>query len=349
MATTEPSEKGWRESLATGGVIPALPLALDEEGHWSRQHQRALLRYYHEAGSVGIAVGVHSTQFEIRSPEHALFEPILDLSREVMDAETRADFVRIAGICGKTPQALREAESARDRGFHAGLLSLAAFRDEEESATLAHANRIAEVLPVIGFYLQPAVGGRVFSYRFWREFAEIPAVVAIKIAPFNRYQTLDVVRAVMASGREEIALYTGNDDHIIGDLITPFEWEGSTRYLQGGLLGQWGVWTQVAVETFHAIQRARRGEGYSQEWLTRNIQLTDANAAIFDAANGFRGCIPGILEILRRQGLVPSRRCLDPEETLSGGQLEELDRVCRLYPQFSDDAFVSEHLPRWLA
>ena len=348
METTEANDAGWRAKLRAGGVIPALPLALEADGQWSPRHQRALLRYYHEAGSLGIAVGVHSTQFEIRSPENALFEPILQLSRDVMEAECPEDFVRIAGICGKTPQALAEVELAKAHGFHAGLLSLAAFGDEDEAAALVHARSIAEQLPIIGFYLQPAVGGRVFSYRFWREFAEIPNLVAIKIAPFNRYQTIDVVRAVMDSGREEVALYTGNDDHIIGDLLTPFEWKGRRRYLDGGLLGQWGVWTRAAVELFHRVREARKGPSLSREWLTRNAHLTEANAAVFDATNDFRGCIPGILEVLRRQGLVPSRRCLDPDETLSPGQAEELDRVCELYPELRDDEFVREHLERWL-
>ncbi|HYD84047.1 MAG TPA: hypothetical protein VEA63_08330, partial [Opitutus sp.] len=350
--------------------------------------QRALTRYYVAAGSGGLAVGVHSTQFEIRQPQHALFRPVLELAAETVRAElTRMDhthaaetqvgtplrgvrgplgepplpselstaprdFALIAGICGQTPQALAEAELARSLGYHAGLVSMAAFATEPEDAILAHIATVADAIPVIGFYLQPAVGGRIFSYAFWRQFAEIPNVVGIKIAPFNRYQTLDVIRAVVAAGRDDLALYTGNDDTIVADLLTPFTFphEGRpvTRRIVGGLLGHWGVWTRAAVELFRQAQSAARGPQLDAAWLGRAAAVTDMNAAVFDAANRFHGCIPGILEVLRRQGLVETTHCLNPNEVLSPGQSEELDRVTAAYPDLTDDIFVAEHRDRWL-
>lgn len=339
---------GWRQRLARGVAIPAFPLALNDDGSWSQKHQRALARYYHDAGAGGLAVGVHSTQFEIREPEHALYEPVLRLAAETLDAWGAADdFIRIAGICGDTGQALAEAETASSLGYHAGLLSLAAMKDATEAATVEHCQAVSKRFPVIGFYLQPAVGGRVLSYGFWRRFFDIEGVIAVKIAPFNRYQTWDVVRAAIDSGREDVTLYTGNDDNIIADLLTPFSHAGTTRRIAGGLLGQWAVWTRRAVEILdeiHAIQEAAIGP----LWLERNAQLTDANAVVFDAVNGFAGCIPGIMEVLRRQGLVPSSRCLDPEECLSPGQSEELDRVIAAYPWLVDDDFVTQHRQAWL-
>ena len=339
----------WQTKLASGLVIPALPLTLEDDGAWSKKHQQAVLRYYIDAGAGGIAVGVHSTQFEIRDPEHALFEPVLRFASHVMDQFASPDFVRIAGICGPTDEALSEAELALDCGYQAGLISLTAFRDATEKETLQHVQKLAEVIPVIGFYLQPAVGGRNFSYHFWREFSEIKNVVSIKIAPFNRYYTWDVVRAVIESGRDDLTLYTGNDDNIIVDLLTPFCWQGKTRFIKGGLLGQWGVWTKRAVELLEEIKLARGSHTIDASWLTRNAALTDANAVVFDSANDFAGCIPGILEVLRRQGLSPSNRCLDPGETLSAGQSRELDRVISSYPDLIDDQFVSENLDRWLS
>jgi dihydrodipicolinate synthase/N-acetylneuraminate lyase len=259
----------------------------------------------------------------------------------------------IAGICGRTPQAVAEAGLARSLGYHAGLVSMAAYKTEPESEIIAHVAAVAKVIPVIGFYLQPAVGGRVFSYGFWRQFAEIPEVVAIKIAPFNRYQTIDVVRAIAASGREDIALYTGNDDTIVADLLTRFTFEidgrSVTRRITGGLLGHWGVWAHSAVELLHDMQRAVASGPLNPLWLTRSAAITDMNAALFDAANAFHGCIPGILEVLRRQGLVASVNCLNPDERLSPGQAEELTRVCTAYPDLIDDSFVAANLDRWLA
>ena len=346
MVNTE--NYSWKQSLDEGCVIPALPLTMHENGNWSEKHQKAVLRYYIDAGAGGVAVGVHSTQFQIREPQHGLFEPVLQLASEVMDAYAATNFIRIAGICGKTDQASKEAEFAISKGYHAGLLSLAIFSDSDEATILKHVEQISKIIPVVGFYLQPAVGGVIFSFDFWKRFCEIENVVAIKIAPFNRYFTWDVVRAVIESGREDIALYTGNDDNIIGDLITPFAWQGKTRHIQGGLLGQWGVWTKKAVELLELIKDTRNSSSISTQWLTGNAALTDVNAALFDSANSFKGCIPGILEVLRRQGLAPSTRCLNPDEILSPGQSEELDRVIQAYPQFIDDDFIKENLPAWL-
>jgi dihydrodipicolinate synthase/N-acetylneuraminate lyase len=341
-----------RRHLLAGQAIPALPLALDRRRKWSERRQRAVMRYYIDAGAGGIAVAVHSTQFEIRDPKHALHAPVLGLASETMTqwlGPRPRPFARIAGVCGHTRQAVGEAELARGLGYHAALLSVAAWKKEPERAILEHCRTVARTLPLVGFYLQPAVGGRVLSYRFWREFAEIPNVVAIKIAPFNRYQTLDVVRAVMDSGREEVALYTGNDDNIIGDLITPFAHAGRRRHIVGGLLGQWGVWTSKAVELLGEVKRARTKPRLAADLLSRNAALTDANAAVFDAANAFLGCIPGIHEILRRQGIFETTACLNPHETLSPGQAAELDRVTRAYPWLVDDKFVAAHRARWLA
>ncbi len=257
--------------------------------------------------------------------------------------------VKIAGVCGRTPQATREAAFACGVGYDAALLSLAAFGDATDDEMLTHCRAVGEILPLIGFYLQPAVGGRVLRAGFWRRFTEIPAVVAIKIAPFNRYKTWDVIRAVIDAGRTDVALYTGNDDNIIVDLLTPWEYEGRTRFIAGGLLGQFGVWTRRAVELLDEIRRDRAGERISTAWLTRNAALTDANAALFDAANGFAGCLPGIHEALRRQGLLPSNVCLDPRVTLSPGQAEEIARVTAAYPWLRDDEFVAARLDTWLA
>lgn len=345
-----------RAHLLAGHVIPAQPLALDRHRKFSEKHQRALTRYYVAAGSGGLAVGVHSTQFAIRDPEHNLFRPVLELAAQTVRAELAAaprDFALIAGICGQTPQAVAEAELALSFGYHAGLVSMAAFKTEPEDAIVAHVATLAELIPVVGFYLQPAVGGRVFSYAFWRKFAEIPGVVAIKLAPFNRYQTIDVVRAVTDAGRDDIALYTGNDDTIVADLLTPFTFahrgKPVTRRIVGGLLGHWGVWTHAAVQLFRETQSAAQQPEFSARWLERAVAVTDMNAALFDAANRFHGCIPGILEVLRRQGLVETVHCLNPDEVLSPGQAEELTRVCHTYPELTDDAFVAQHLNRWLS
>jgi dihydrodipicolinate synthase/N-acetylneuraminate lyase len=341
----------WRESLNAGQVIPACPLALNDDGTWSERHQRALVRYYVESGAGGLAVGVHSTQFAIREPQHGLYEPLLKQVSAWLNETLPKDspFIRIAGICGKTAQARAEAEYSAGLGYHAGLVSLSALRDACESELIRHCQEISATIPIVGFYLQPAVGGRVLHYSFWRKLIENDSLVAIKIAPFNRYQTWDVVRAVMESGRDDIALYTGNDDNIIIDLLTRFSHQGRFRFIDGGLLGQWAVWTKMAVQMLKVIQQARSNNLLSQEWLTRSVAVTDANAAVFDAANQFAGCIPGISEILRRQGLMASNRCLDPAEILSNNQPNELDRVIDAYPWLVDDDFVRENLHRWLA
>ena len=344
-----------RQVLKAGTVIPAHPLALQANRKLDERRQRALTRYYVAAGAGGVAVGVHTTQFAIREPQIGLFEPVLGLAAEEMD---RADqgrnvpLVRVGGISGKTAQAVREARLLCDLKYHAGLVSLAAAKDLDDKALLRHCREIAVILPVIGFYLQPAVGGRVLSYKFWRQFSEIENVVAIKIAPFNRYHTLDVVRAVAESGRE-VALYTGNDDNILMDLVTPycFEVNGEQKRLRivGGLLGHWAVWTKRAVELLaecHGLALANAP--VQQALLTKGVQLTDCNAAFFDAANHFAGCIAGVHEVLRRQGLFEGIWCVDPHETLSPGQKEEIDRVYRAYPHLNDDTFVAEGRDGWL-
>lgn len=325
----------FRTALQQGIAIPAHPLALNASRRLDERRQRALSRYYIAAGVGGLAVGVHTTQFAIR--EVGLLEPVLELAKEEMDRSAQP-LVRIAGVCGLTPQALAEAALLRRHGYHAALLSLGALRAASEEALIQHCQAVAEVVPIVGFYLQPSVGGRVLPFSFWRRFAEIPNVVAIKIAPFNRYQTLDVVRAVIEAGRDDIALYTGNDDSIVTDFLTPFRHEGRERRIVGGLLGHWSVWTKRAVEL---LERCRNAEA-SSELMRLGVEVTDCNAAFFDAANGFRGCIAGLHEVLRRQGLLEGLWCLDEHETLSPGQMEEIDRVYRAYPHLNDDDFARQ-------
>jgi dihydrodipicolinate synthase/N-acetylneuraminate lyase len=344
-----------RKYLLAGQAIPAHPLALDQRRRFSERHQRALTRYHLASGVGGLAVAVHSTQFEIREPRHNLFRPVLELAaettREALRKQPR-DVALIAGVCGRTPQALDEAQLARSLGYHGVLVSMAAFRDEPEEIILAHLSVVAEILPVIGFYLQSAVGGRAFSVDFWRGVFQIENVVAVKIAPFNRYQTIDVVRAAVDVGRDDVALYTGNDDTIITDLLTPFRFSHNgrpiTRRIVGGLLGHWGVWTRAAVDTFNKAKLAASRPTISSDWFAYAAAVTDMNAALFDAANRFSGCIPGILEVLRRQRLVETALCLNPHEQLSPGQADELTRVTATYPELTDDDFVAENLDSWL-
>ncbi len=343
------------EALLRGLAIPACPLALNAHRQLDERRQRALVRYYAAAGVGGLAVGVHTTQFAIREPRFGLFAPVLRLVAEELNRlETNGcSLIRIAGICGRTKQAIEEATLAGELGYHAGLLGLGALTEASEEELITHCRSVAAVIPIVGFYLQPAAGGRRLSYRFWRRFADIPEVVAIKIAPFNRYQTIDVIRAVAEAGRDNIALYTGNDDNIVPDFLTPFRFcaHGKTvvRHIVGGLLGHWAVWTQKAVDIHAECRRvAASGEPIPAELLQRGVEITDANAAFFDAANGFAGCIAGLHEILRRQGLLEGIWCLDPKETLSPGQREEIARVCRAYPHLSDDTFVAAHLDEWL-
>lgn len=350
----EPLSPRLREALRDGLVIPAHPLALNASRRLDERRQRALTRYYVESGAGGVAVGVHTTQFAIRKPGIDLLEPVLRLAAEEVERmNPDRPVLLVAGICGETEQALREAELARKLGYHLGLLSPGGLGHLSEEALLERAERVAEVIPLFGFYLQPAVGGRELSFDFWRAFAEIPGVEAIKIAPFDRYRTVDVVRAVChSSRRDEVALYTGNDDNILADLLTPFRFHIGGKIVEkrivGGLLGQWAVWTRKAVELLEQVKRVRNQNAIPPELLALGSRLTDANAALFDAAHRFRGCIPGIHEVLRRQGLLEGRWCLDPEEELSPGQMEEIDRVCRAYPELADDAFVRQNLRRWL-
>ena len=370
----------WQSALRRGVVIPAHPLALTAARKLDERRQRALTRYYLDAGAGGVAVGVHTTQFAIRDPKVGLYQPVLALAAEAVDEwedrhrrgrrggsghSGRRAVVRVAGVVGPRRQAVREAGLAARLGYHVGLLSLGgpALARASDTELLAHARAVGEVIPLMGFYLQPAVGGRDLSYRFWRRFVELERVVAIKIAPFNRYATLDVLRAVADAGRDrEIALYTGNDDSIVADLLTEYpvtpakSRRGARRgggrpgvRMVGGLLGHWAFWTRKAVSLLaqaHRIAAQRRAVPSRLRVLAS--QITDANAAIFDAANRFRGCIPGIHEILRRQGLLRGRWCLDPKEELSPGQLGEIDRVCRAYPHLADDAFVAARLDAWM-
>jgi dihydrodipicolinate synthase/N-acetylneuraminate lyase len=344
-------EREVQTSLLSGVVIPAHPLALNAERRLDERRQVALTRYYCDAGAGGLAVGVHTTQFAIREPQLGLFKPVLQLAAETArNWEQRAGkrLVKIAGVCGPTTQAVQEAVFAKETGYDCGLLSLAALREARTADLIEHCRRVAEALPLFGFYLQPAVGGRLLEYEFWRAFFDIERVVAVKVAPFNRYQTLDVVRALADSGRaHEVALYTGNDDNIVADLLTEFRVASGRLRFAGGLLGHWAVWTKRAVELLNEI-KATRAHGQVFDVLARSAEVTDANAALFDVKNNFAGCIAGLHEILRRQGLLAGRWCLDPHEDLSPGQLEELDRVIAQYPHLNDDAFVAAHLDEWL-
>lgn len=342
-------EKNIYDNLHAGTVIPAHPLALTSQYTLNEERQRLLTKYYIAAGAGGVAVGVHTTQFEIRKPEFNLFEPVLKLASEEIDqSPVSANFIRVAGITGNTANAIKEAELAVKYKYHIGLLSNGGLPNLSEDELIERAHRVAEVIPLFGFYLQPAAGGRLLSYSFWKKFAEIPNVYAIKIAAFNRYQTIDVVRAVCESSRSnEIALYTGNDDNIIPDLITPYHFNVNGQQVEkrfvGGLLGHWAVWTSIAVQMLSNI---KEGKTSATALLATGISVTDMNAVIFDAANNFHGCIPGIHEILRRQGLLEGRWCLNPDERLSPGQMEEIDRICEQYSELTDDVFVKEFIAK---
>jgi dihydrodipicolinate synthase/N-acetylneuraminate lyase len=333
--------------LTAGTVIPAHPLALNAQRHLDEERQRLLTRYYLSAGAGGVAVAVHTTQFEIRKPEINLLETVLALASEEVDQfPGKKNFIKVAGLVGPAKQAVEEAKLALKYGYHIGLLSNGNLSNLSESELIERAHAVAKVIPLFGFYLQPAAGGRILSYEFWKEFAAIPNVCAIKVAAFNRYQTLDVVRAVCESGRgDQIALYTGNDDNIVADLITPFEIISNGKKVRkrfvGGLLGHWAAWTQKAVELLEKIKSNKLS---TEELLSLGVKITDMNAAIFDPSNHFHGCIPGIHEVLRRQGLLEGRWCLNPDEELSPGQMEEIDRVYTQYPDLVDDKFVHEFL-----
>ena len=344
-------------ALNQGMVIPALPLALNKIRKMDERRQRALMRYYLDAGAGGVAVAVHTTQFEIRLPEVGLFRPILELAKEEHDrfvAKNNKPIVLISGVIGQTEQAISEARVAADLGYDAVLLSLAALKEASNQALLGHCRAVADVIPVIGFYLQPAVGGRKLDVDFWREFARIENVVAIKMAPFNRYQTLDVVRGVIESGRaDKIVLYTGNDDNIMVDLLTEYSFSDGEKTVKkrilGGLLGHWAVWTEKAVELLELVHGTTGTTRDISHLLTMGTHITDSNAAFFDAANNFAGCITGIHEVLRRQGLLEGTWTLNENDTLSPGQKQEIDRVYRAYPELNDDVFVAQNLNRWLS
>jgi len=339
-----------KQLLFEGTVIPAHPLALNEDRSLDEDGQRRLTNYYMDAGAGGIAVGVHTTQFEIRDPEFNLYERVLRLAvEEVNKKKLSRPFIKIAGICGPSDQAVEEAQIAKGLGYDMGLLSNGGLAGLSEAELLDRTRKVADVIPVFGFYLQPSVGGRTFSYEFWKEFAEIPNVHAIKIAPFNRYQTLDVVRAVCHSSRcGEIALYTGNDDNIVNDLLTTYQVNVNghpvKKQIIGGLLGHWAVWTKKAVELFEEIKAARDQDAVPASLLTLAQEVTDANAAFFDSANSFKGCIAGINEVLARQGLIKGNWCLLDQEKLSPGQEKEIDRIYQDYPHLNDDAFVKQIL-----
>lgn len=339
-----------------GTVIPAYPLALNKDRKLDERRQRALTRYYLDAGAGGLAVAVHTTQFAIRDPEIGLFEPVLKIAAEEMAAYEKAvgkPVVRIAGACGPAGQAVREAELAQRLGYDAVLLSPGGLQQLTEDDLIERTKKVASVLPVVGFYLQPSVGGRIFTHDYWKRLCDIANVIGIKCASFNRYQTIDVVRAAALSDRRnEISLYTGNDDNIVIDLLTGYRFQkDGTDYEKrfvGGLLGHWAVWTNTVVKIFNMLKGAASQNSVPAELLTLAAQVTDANAAFFDTANNFKGCIAGVHEVLRRQGLFEGIWCLDEKETLSPGQSEEIDRVYRMYPHLNDDQFVKENLGKWL-
>ncbi len=337
--------------LQQGTVIPAHPLVLDKNLRIDSERQAMLTRYYMAAGAGGVAVAVHTTQFEIRNTGIDLLEPVLKTAAEEIDrADLKRPFIKIAGIVGPTDIALQEAELAVKYGYHLGLVSMGGLPDWSESDLIKRIETISTIIPVFGFYLQPAVGGRILSYKFWRDFVDIPNVHAIKIAAFNRYQTLDVVRAVCnCERRNEIALYTGNDDNIIADLVTPYRFFTDGKFVEkkfvGGLLGHWAVWTKSAVEIFDKIKKClAEPDDCIQKLLSLGIHITDMNAALFDAKNSFKGCIAGIHEVLRRQGLIEGIWCLNPEEKLSPGQIQEIERIYKQYGSFTDDDFVKQFL-----
>jgi dihydrodipicolinate synthase/N-acetylneuraminate lyase len=347
-----------REKLRRGCVIPAHPLALDAQGGLDERRQRALTRYYLAAGAGGLAVGVHTTQFAIHDPGVGLYRPVLELAKETADSFAVSEGLdaplMIAGVLGKTKQAVREAELAVGLGYDIGLLSLTALTGASVGELIGHCKRVAEVIPVMGFYLQSTISGMVLPGAFWGGFSLISNVVGIKIAPFHRYQTLDVLEGVARSGRaEEIALYTGNDDNIIVDLLTrhAFCLHGGEVSVQivGGLLGQWACWTRRAVEHLEAVRVIREGgKAVPGEILTLGSQLTLANKAIFDAENQFAGCIPGIAYVLKRQGLLANVDTLEAEERMSAGQAERIDEISACYPHLTDDEFVAAHREAWL-
>ncbi len=343
------------KKLAEGTVIPATPLALDNDRKLNEKGLRLLMNYYLASGVGGIATAVHTTQFEIREPEVALFEPVLKIVSEEIDKfekENDTVIIKVAGVCGPIEQAVKEATLAKDYGYDAVLLSPGGLNHMSEDYMIERTKAVAEIMPVIGFYLQTAVGGRVFTYNYWERLCAIDNVVAIKCASFNRYQTLDVVRAAALSPRsDEITLYTGNDDNIVIDLLTKYRFDKNgekvVKCFEGGLLGHWTLWTHNVVNMLAKIKEEKKKDYISAEMLTLAAEVTDVNSAFFDTAHGFAGCIPGVHEVLRRQGLMENILCLNPDEVLSEGQAEELDRVHKAYPHLNDDAFIKENIESW--
>ena len=343
------------EILRKGTVIPAMPLVLDENRKFDEEGQRVLARYYLNAGVGGIAMAVHTTQFEIRDPQINLYEKVIEVVVDEIDKfekKTGKTIVRIAGVCGEIEQAVKETKLSQKYGCDAVLLSPGGLNEKTEEYMVERTEKVAKIMPIVGFYLQPSVGGRVFSYEYWEKVCEIKNVVAIKAAPFNRYLTQDVVRAAALSSRaDEIALYTGNDDNIIIDLITTYSFkkDGKTykKDFVGGLLGHWSVWANTVVKYFDILKEAKRTNNITPEILSLANAVTDANSAFFDTANNFSGCIAGLHEVLRRQGLMKGIWCLNPDETVSPGQIEEIDRVYKMYPELNDDDFVKENIDKW--
>jgi hypothetical protein len=329
--------------LRRGAVLPAHPLALDEKRRLDQQSQRALSRYYIDAGAGGLAVGVHATQFRIR--EAGLYRPVLELAAQTASCWAKRPLAMIAGATGRTKQAVDEAQTARTLGYHAVLLGLSAMKGASEDEIVEHCATVARHMPLIGFYLQTVVGGIALSRA-------LENVIVIKVAPFDRYKTLDVAFGVVAAGAEErVALYTGNDDHIVPDLLTPLRVRAGKREavirFRGGPLGHWSVWTRSAVELLERVHGAIGAGAVPAAILALDAMVTDCNSVIFDVANGFAGCIPGCHEILRRQGLMRTVNCLDPNEVLSPGQAAGIDRLYASYPELNDDAFVKANLERW--
>ncbi|HOV22153.1 MAG TPA: dihydrodipicolinate synthase family protein [bacterium] len=340
------------ENLRKGVFIPAHPLALTKERKLDEKRQKGLTKYYIESGVGGIAVGVHTTQFEIHNPKVGLYKPVLQLAIEtIKEYKLEDEIIKVAGICGKTEQATKEGEIARDMGYDAGLLNLGTFTDEKDDDILIeHTKEVSRIIPVFGFYLQPATGGRELSFSFWCKFFQIDNVIAVKVAPFDRYRTIDVIRAIVETGREkDIAVYTGNDDNIIIDLITPFKFNNKIIRIVGGLLGHWAFWTKKSVDIFNEIKEIiKENSPIPQEILTLSAAITDVNSAVFDANNKFSGCIPGINEILRRSGLLEGNWCINQDITLSPGQKEEIDRIFSEYSYLRDDEFVKKNLNKWI-
>ncbi|WP_207399375.1 dihydrodipicolinate synthase family protein [Bremerella alba] len=353
-----PAPEPWvRESIRSGIAIPAHPLALTKNRKLDERRQRAITRYYHAAGAQGLAIGVHTTQFEIRQPQFGLYQPVLELAADTArncDAASGSKTVLLAGICGDTKQAVAEARLARDLGYHIGMISLSSLSNATDEELVTHCRRIAAEIPIFGFYMQSAVGGRDLSPNFWRNLATVPNLVGVKIAPFDRYKTLEVIRAIAETGRsDKIALYTGNDDNIVLDLLTKYvigEPQQTTQLrIVGGLLGHWACWTKCAVQLLQTCQATWDESTLSADLLTLAAQVTDCNAALFDARNKFDGCVVGIHYALEQQGLLDNLHLLDPKVGLSSGQRNEIDRVRSTYPQLVDDDFVKEHLDQWLS